>query len=364
MRFFRSSLWLWILVALLLSGEILLRLPAVAGSLPRPETTLWHAPLIDAKMQYFREFARARKLDVLFIGNSTVQCGIDPETFDEIRGNSMPSRGGSFNGGIEGLPPFGVRLFLDIYLSYSHPAVVIYGFSPQDLNSASPWAQNVTDRVQSAPLEIAEARRGIRGELAHFFLRYSLVYRYHFLLHQWILRGGQSPPTQSVYFDRRGFDAQRKKLSSIASTQRNILRNRAGILNYNLEGLQRDELVRLIERCRQSNIEVILVNMPLAKGYLGNLDRPSDYTSYLSTLEQLSAEYHIRFWNLENRPPVYINDDEFSDLNHLNGTGALKLTRMLAARFKTIPSPAHGHVTPSALISGQDATASRSTGNQ
>jgi len=317
-------------LALVMGVEGLLRIPAVVDRLPPYEPTLWHMPIIQAKIDYLKTYQARRGVDVLFIGNSTVQAGISPTLFDQIRGQE-----GSFNAAIEGLPPTGMVVFVRIFARYSAPQVAIYGLTPQDLNSNSPWAQDVTERVKRSPLALAQARYGWRGVLYAFLLKHSAFFRYRWVLHQLLLRGGASIPVPEPYFDERGYDALTQRLSDVPPTQRGRFVNRAGVLNYDPHGEQLESLKAIIKYYRAQDIQLILVNMPLADDYMQNFDSPEDYEQYMAVLQQVAQEQDVPLWDLADPSAGFtFGDDLFADFNHLNEDGAALLTQMLARRYQ------------------------------
>ncbi|MFN8445493.1 MAG: hypothetical protein U0175_32180 [Caldilineaceae bacterium] len=327
----RVSAWVVWLVLFLLVGEVLLRVPMVQAALPAPEPSLWHSQLIQAKLDYLKAFQASKGIDLLFMGNSTTQAGFNPTLFDEQR--TLHDGKGSFNAAIEGLPPYGNFMFLEIYLRYTHPGAIILGLTPQDLNSNSPWAADVTDRVKHSPLALAESRTGIRGQVLNFFLSNSMLFRYRFLLHQ-ILTTGSLPQPPHVYFDRRGYHDLEDVLADVPVTERGKYANRAGVLNYSAEGLQAESLRKILSLARNNHIAVAIVNMPIADEYYANFDRPSDYESYLTAAKQIAAEFDLPFWDMENLPPDQVfNDADFGDFNHLNVRGATRLTQMVAEKY-------------------------------
>lgn len=324
------SAWAVWLIALLVGAELLLRLPAVQAWLPAPEPTLWHAQLIQVKLDYLKAFQASNGIDLLFMGNSTTQAGFNPALFDQKR--TLQDGKGSFNGAIEGLPPYGNFMFLEIYLRYAHPNRIILGLTPQDLNSNSPWAADVTDRVKHSPLALAESRTGIRGQVLNFFLTHSMLFRYRFVLHRLLLTG-EYPPPINVYFDPRGYHDLKDVLADVPPTERGKYANRAGVLNYSAEGLQADSLRKILTLAHDNQIAVALVNMPIADDYYTNFDKPSDYKTYLAAAQQIAAEFNLPFWNMEDLPPSEtFTDADFGDFNHLNEHGATRLTTMIAEK--------------------------------
>lgn len=327
----RLSLWASLMLVLVVTSEVVLRIPAVVARLPEPEPTLWHAPLVEAKMDYLRLFASSPGIDVLFIGNSTMQAGANPQVFDQVRKREQ-GKAGSFNGSFEGLPPVGTQLFLEIYLRYTHPRTIILGISPQDFNSNSPWALDVTERIRHSSLTLAEANRGVTGQFLHLLITHSQLFRYRHVLHRMLLSGGRWEDVPVAHFDDRGYHSISRKLADIPPAERTRLLEKAGVLNYTTHGEQADSLGNLLATCHQQGINVILVNMPLADDYYRNFNTIQDYHTYLAAAAELAADYQVPLWDFEGLNPGF-GDEDFADLNHLNEQGAAKFSRLLALRY-------------------------------
>lgn len=333
-----SRKWLGLLAPLILA-EALLRIPFVTAYLPRPEPTLWYSPLVQAKLDYLKDFQRKHRVDVLFVGHSAVQTGINPEVFDEEYSKQVPRAGKAFNGGLEGLPPYGVHFFLDIYLRYANPQTIIYGLLPGDLSSANPLAKDMTEQLEQCAIAQVEAQRGLRGWIFARLFRWSQLFRYRVVLLQLLLKGGR-PKADPVYFDYRGFYPQSRRLTDIPPSDRDALLMPYLYANYAIGGRQTEELQSIIELCRQKGIQLVLVNMPVASGYESSFGGTEIYPSYLATLQRLSTQNGVRFWDAgAAKIPQALDDSDFQDLHHLNRFGASKLSTLLAQRFSQILYP-------------------------
>lgn len=316
----------------LAAAEGVLRIPAVQAALPAPEPTLWHAPLVDAKVRNLKRIEAERGIDVLFVGNSSVQSGIDPTVFDQARCGAGSEGCTSYNGSIEGLPPYGVRMFLEIYLRYCHPHTVVYGLLPQDLNSGSPWARDVTERVEHSVMAQAEARRSWKGRLLAAALDHSQLFRYRFVLHRLLLLGGLPRENEDVYFDDRGFhpipvDAQEN------ASQR--FEHHPGLVNFSVDGPQAQELAAIVALCKQRGIRLILADMPVTERYAAYLEDPADYGRYADRVRTIAAEGHVDLWSERDLAPAHLSANDFTDTSHLNVIGAKKLTQRLATLFES-----------------------------
>ena len=329
----RVAHWFVYFAVFVLAAELLLRLPPVQAALPAPAPSLWHAPLVEDKVEYLRDFAARHRIDVLFIGNSTTQAGIDPAAFDAAR-SATGAKGSSFNASIEGVPPSVNKEFLKMYLRFVKPQTVLIGLTPQDLNANSPWAKDMDDRAGHSINLQAGARDSLMGYVLAFLLDNSELFRYRFVLHQMLLRGGSYPPHPDVYFDGRGFHAIDRSLADFSPSDRLQAQNRAGVLNYNPQGEQADALTEMIATIRSHGAQAILVNMPLSDHYYANFDSPDDYQTYRDALQRLADVLAVPLWDLEALPEGnQFGDGEFGDLNHLNKVGAERLSAMLAQRY-------------------------------
>lgn len=332
----RFSRWPLFLVLFACVGELVLRIPAVTQHLPPPEPTLWHATNVQTKLDYLRELQHEHNVDVLFVGNSTVLAGIDPEAFDHNRGVEGTNFA-AFNGAIEGLPAYGALAFTKIYLHYIQPKVIVYGITPQDINRNSPSGQNITDKIERAPLTLVESGDSFSGWLLGQALDHSALFRYRFVLHQYLLSAGSLPAPVKIYFNKRGFVASNERLSDVSPPNRGVYYNKDGVLNYAPTGKQLMALQEMMTYCREHHVQLVLLNMPLSDNYYGNFRSPADYQAYLATVSQLAGEFNVPLWDMENLPEVArFNDDKFADFNHLNRFGAEKLSALLAERYHAV----------------------------
>jgi hypothetical protein len=332
----RVARWSVYFAAFLVLAEVVLRVPAVQAALPAPEPSLWHAPLVEDKIEYFRNFAASHNLDVLFIGNSTAQAGVDPAAFDAAR-TALGVGGDSFNASIEGVPPSVNKEFLKIYLRYAKPQTVVIGLTPQDMNANSPWAKDMDDRAGHSINLQAGARNSLMGHILAFLVDNSELFRYRYVLHQLLLRGGIAAPHPDVYFDKRGFHAIERSLADISLSERLQAQNRAGVLNYDPQGEQADALEEMIATLRSHDAQPVLVNMPLSDHYYANFDSPGDYQKYRDALQRLADELSVPLWDMEAlAQDEQFGDREFGDLNHLNQVGAERLSALLAQDYAAL----------------------------
>ncbi len=172
------------------------------------------------------------------------------------------------------------------------------------------------------------------GYVLAFLLDNSELFRYRYVLHQLLLRGGRYPAHPDVYFDQRGFDGIDRSLADFTPSERLQAQNRAGVLNYNPQGEQADALAAMIETIRSHGAAPVLINMPLSDHYFANFDSPDDYQKYRAALQHLADDRAVPLWDMEALPEgEQFGDSEFGDLNHLNTAGAQRLSALLSAQL-------------------------------
>lgn len=342
--------WLLYWLLLLLALEGLLSLDVVTAHLPRPEPTLWYSPRIQVKLDYLHTFAAQHPVDVLFIGNSTVQAGLNPVSFDQARLNLQepahasrvqrkelagPNAPGSFNGALEALPPSGILWFLEIYLQQVQPATIIYGLTPQDLNANNEFGQNVLEMLSDSPLALAQTQAGWRSWLTAHLLRLSQLYRYRFVLHQFLLRGGTAPVPHKINFDARGFAGGDLRLADEPASTRSRHYAVIGNMRYHLSLEELAALRQVMQLCAAKGVQLILVNMPLADDYYASFpNATADYSRYIDALTEAAQGAQIPLWDMETLPANQrFGDTDFYDFHHLNREGAEKLSALVAQQY-------------------------------
>jgi len=88
-----------------------------------------------------------------------------------------------------------------------------------------------------------------------------------------------------------------------------------------------DYLNKIISKCKDENIKVLLVTTPTYQSYISNLD-PQQLESTITIGEQMGVKYdNCNYYNLLNSPKFTKQD--FFDGDHLNEKGAKKLTEFL-----------------------------------
>lgn len=93
-----------------------------------------------------------------------------------------------------------------------------------------------------------------------------------------------------------------------------------------------DCLREMAQYCRENDIELICFATPLSEYTLTSI---GNYDAYYMQTKELCEEYGVSYYdfNLANPSVLDIQDSDFRDRTHLNGTGAKKLTKGFADFF-------------------------------
>jgi hypothetical protein len=244
----------------------------------------------------------------------------------------------------------------------NHPKVVVLGIGPRDFldnrfpGLLSSQAAQYTRRFAKEPLfqesELPKRnllQKAIQDNLPLYthkedFLCYEksaernvITYYFDEILHR--SRGGMSLnqfTIQLLLGDPQelltGQWAQHPKDLSETEFKDNSDEYRIRYLPYNPKNLaqQLGFLDRLIAYCSNIGTSVIIVNMPLLPENLRILPA-GVYQNYLASLSQRCHGPNTEFWDLNNQK--LFSRSDFNDTVHLNGSGSVKLERMLATKL-------------------------------
>jgi hypothetical protein len=108
--------------------------------------------------------------------------------------------------------------------------------------------------------------------------------------------------------------------------QRGVELPRILLKDYETGGNAGQAFQRILQRCRQRNIEVILVGVPVTSWYRSTYT-PEIEQAFRDYVETIQHAYGCRFIDLRDRVP----DAMFVDIHHLNPTGRVFFSRLLAS---------------------------------
>jgi hypothetical protein len=284
------------------------------------------------------------RVDVLFVGSSIVRTNISPLLFDGAVRRATGADVVSFNGGLSGLWPRGVSLYLShLWLPTVTPRVVIQGIRASELRQSE---LSVHPGFATSTAE--------RGWLAGRWtddVEWSLMRRLRLLQHRGSVwerlqrfrdgyRGAMSdePPWQ---IDARGYTVREPPLPVLRA--RGVLREPP----YSTVCGQRDcavafDALREVHRtCLAAGIDYVLVNVPEHAFRWSRPNGQALYAEYLAKLRDFARRERITFVDVtRGDPSTFGADAEFSDYHHMGPGGAEHLTRLLAAELIATGRPA------------------------
>lgn len=88
-------------------------------------------------------------------------------------------------------------------------------------------------------------------------------------------------------------------------------------------------LEKIVELCRKEDVELIFLTAPSYEEYLETLD---SYEAIHEFAAELAKEYQVTYWdfNLCSEDILDLGAEDFMDVDHLNASGAEKVTKCLA----------------------------------
>jgi hypothetical protein len=325
------------IVAMLLCCELLLRVPAVARTLPA--RTHLHEPgivmRVDALGQVVAQYGH---VDVLFVGSSVVRCGIRPFDFDEAVGSSLGHPAVSFNAGLSGLWPSTVEFYLEhLWLPQAHPRIVVQGIRFGELYP-SPRARKES-AIFSGALEGLWRVPTRRNRLAAALVEHFRLLQYRGTLPNRLLRFQKGRPGDEEYddvrvvTDPRGWTARLPTLDIVRA--RGLLRSERP---YEMDAVPMNDAVAAIRASaaasRRAGARYVLVNVPEHAFRWSAPEGPSRYSAYVHAMEEIARGDGFEFIDVtQGDARRFAVEADYSDYHHMSPAGAQRFTRLLAAAF-------------------------------
>lgn len=330
----RRSLTLgFLVVVLLLEGGARLLAPHIPGQL------LWDNQFTQDKAD---QIDRAGQVDIVFIGSSVVNAGIDPGLVGE---ESRFSSG--YNAAIPSITPSTWKIWSrDLVWPDLCPEVVVIGISIRDYNDANPGISY--DLRQYLP---SAGRLGLYGQFSWASLeqqvgRFSMFVRIRSRLREpenvarYLVWGGTPgwPDTGLTEQGRfQGFDDNAYQVPTQAGLDQLA---EEVFVNFSVGGNEDRAVRAMIEDAKGLGMRVVVVRMPTLNEELSVVlpDVMNDVQSFEEVIDQLGADYDIPILRYGD-----MDDDRqfFSDFYHLNLSGTEMLSRRLGSDLQRLfPEPA------------------------
>lgn len=326
--------WPWattIALAVLLAIEASLH--AFSARLPSP--VLWGEGEGSVKIAQAGKIAASRpaaeRLDVLILGPSHASIGISPAAMRDALPDPDPT---IYNGAING------RMYAVIEFVYEHvykprldPRTLVLTASPLIMSESNVAMERNTIEFMEAPMPYMLQTRGVERLWREFLVKDVALYRY---------RKRQSKLAEGFFDGQRVVDAdgwhplhgtfdeaaQQRYMKSPHPYHEVIERFRFG-------GPSVDAFLRIVREARAEGRGVVVVNPPFCPQLLDAV--PSGRANYATYLERMSAlQRELGFTWLDYQQSLPLPPTDFNDVDHLNATGAAKLSARLATDLRPL----------------------------
>lgn len=272
--------------------------------------TAWHYQTSDEISLRRQRILSARHDDLIVLGSSHAQMGIDEELLGKEWGISVSNLGFAGAMSVDNQPPL-----LNLYLSRKVPSAIIYAIDANSLNAqplsvylnvfVAPWLWQFEDRLMPARL-CASFRYG--GSLAAYVRD--------------IAQGNWMPPLL------RPTPIDSPPSFRISDDQKAFVFDPAPISVKNLEDV--------VATAKRVGAELIFIQVP---EYVSLQENHAKYDSFDRWVKQFSSRRGIAYHNFNMRDRFPIADQtNFEDVSHLNAQGRRKFTELLAKTIRPAQS--------------------------
>jgi hypothetical protein len=302
-----------------------LALHAVEDRLPQP--VLWGAGEASAKVAQVVAHAREDPagVDVLVLGPSHARTGISPY---DMRKVEQGFRWSVYNGGVNGRTYSMLEFVLDhVYEPLLKPRLLVLTASPIIFTESNWRMERSSDEFFDAPMPRALRATGLESLWRQFMVEHVYLYRYR-KRESGLERGfvgGQRIIDRHGFGTRIGLYTERERSELLEGHHQ----YKDVIDRFAFGGPSLDAFLRIVENANARRQPVIVVNMPFRDDLLRLSARgPEAYQEYLGKMKLLADRYGFTWLDYQEVLPL--SDRDFLDVDHLNYSGAGKLSRRLA----------------------------------
>lgn len=316
-------------VAIALVGFAELGLRVAGARLGEPR--LWGDGETSTKVaQFERIVANEDDVDLIVLGPSHATAGIDIAALAE--GLEADADFVGYNFGLMGRDYPVVDFVLEeVILPQSTPQVAVITVNPICFNqNAQPLAHN-TEEFWLAPTPRVLRATGIEHLWRSILVNHLYLYRYRFRergLAEGIVNGKRLLDANGFRALRGTFDQQDvDELLSGRHPYTNVLRE------YEFAGPSVDSLRAMMQRLRERGVALVVVDMPYREA-LRELPGDADaaLAAYAAGIRKVCEEFNAAYFDYRNA--AFLSDEEFEDVDHLNGDGAALFSRHLGAALR------------------------------
>lgn len=326
------------LIMLILFGEIVTRSTWFQTKLPVGEwgTDYRH---VSTKLDQLKSFAsRNGSVDCLFLGNSMVWRGIDPNIFTLAFHDQTGQSIQCFNFGIDGMSAAGAGALVNIFVDDFQPRFLLYGIDAYDL-AVNPSAREPTVFTDMAWLRYRQGEFNLKGWLIETSCLYKSRKALYHILHfdfsnafvNWDSWEDDGLPPTNGYEPYPNIKLSVTSPPDPDNEQGQVpflynLFSEFTIYPENASGLQ------AVISQSDKDLQVIVFQMPVSANYMYFFGEGSkDYERFIKLVKESTQTHRVTF--LKTVPMASIPDEGWTDYNHLNTIGAEYFSQWLGEEF-------------------------------
>jgi hypothetical protein len=276
--------------------------------------------------------------DVILMGNSRVQAGLDPSLLVHRAEDQFQQPVTVLNLGlVGGTPQPNYWLLKNIIQSNKQPKLIIYGATEFEFNPNSKVERwNYADELATLGDYgdiFPDMSRHIDMQLNFLVGRVWQLYRYRNALNILIpdtLYPDGSATSDAPVEDALGFIPINHVMNSIdvRKMRYTYLEDPGYVRSYTVQGYEADRFEQLLQLAQARGIRMIVINMPITRVHETFLP-PGGYDSYRNYLKTITAKYGVEFVDYNNHD-LWTEPDDFADTHHMNRVGAKKLSQLVS----------------------------------
>ena len=295
------------------------------------DSAVFDSPLLLPRLPTYRhdnspndkllQAARYANAQVLFLGDSRIVYGVDPEVVSKRCGC-----GPGYNAGFPGAEIRTTRIMAERLLEKLSPRLVVIGVSQWELSDQADVSIGEGVRELAPPWRRAEF--GLGADLPELVGGVWRLYKYRGELRQaldvWVGEGEPAEP-------RRGYSpySGRPELRD-----RDFDRREAQwFTDFSVEGRRSEALKGLIADLRRRGIRVVLLVPPLHPEFQD--DVRAEIGVFRAAIAKLAEEQGVMLIDATRPRDVNLDDDHFRDVVHLDEDGSEKLSRYIGEKLRS-----------------------------
>ena len=299
-----------------------------------PVQTRWGSADIDLKVEQMERLSADGGVDVVFLGSSIVNSGVDPAAFVK----QSPWATSAYNASMAAASPRVLeRWAAEVVFPMLTPKTVVIGLSSRALNDNGANQQEAYDRYihsRGRALYLGTAtiaqrlQSALEASLALFRLRGQIRLPFTFVKN---IKAGPRPSTitdlgYQTHLSKHRYESSRAFRKRMA---RRVLNN------YAVGGEELAALDAIVDAAISQGAEVYVIDMPVVESdYVGmHPHGATDYADYEAAFARLAVDDRLQ---LASATSVAEDTRFFADPLHLNARGARRLVRWMA---KTVLEP-------------------------